>query len=87
VILEVFSNLNDSMIPFIPQPVLIPGVAPTQVQDPALGLVEPYEAHMGPLLKLVQVPLMASLPSGMLTAPLSLGSSANLLIYPSLSLV
>ncbi|KAK4825848.1 hypothetical protein QYF61_003099 [Mycteria americana] len=43
--------------PFIPQPVLIPGVAPTQVQDLALGLVEPHEVHMGPLLQLVQVPL------------------------------
>ncbi|KAK4831029.1 LOW QUALITY PROTEIN: hypothetical protein QYF61_014917 [Mycteria americana] len=41
--------------PFIPQPVLIPGVAPTQ--DPALGLVEPHEVPMGPLLQLVQVPL------------------------------
>ncbi|KAK4823197.1 hypothetical protein QYF61_027206 [Mycteria americana] len=43
--------------PFIPQPVLILGVAPTQVQDPALGLVEPHEVHTGPLLELVQVPL------------------------------
>ncbi|KAK4822863.1 hypothetical protein QYF61_020714 [Mycteria americana] len=33
------------------------GVAPTQVQDPALGLVEPHEVHTGPLLELVQVPL------------------------------
>ena len=29
------------------------GVAPTH----ALGLVEPHEVHMGPLLELVQVPL------------------------------
>ncbi|KAK4830856.1 hypothetical protein QYF61_013785 [Mycteria americana] len=43
--------------PFIPQPVLIPGIAPTQVQDLALGLVEPHEVHTGPLLQLVQVPL------------------------------
>ncbi|KAK4816374.1 hypothetical protein QYF61_016278 [Mycteria americana] len=43
--------------PFIPQPVLIQGVAPAQVQDLALGLVEPPEVHMGPLLELVQVPL------------------------------
>ncbi|KAK4825808.1 hypothetical protein QYF61_002413 [Mycteria americana] len=43
--------------PFIPQPVLMVGVALTQVQDPALGLVEPPEVHMGPLLQLVQVPL------------------------------
>jgi len=27
----------------------------TQVQEPLLGLVEPHEVHMGPLLKLVQV--------------------------------
>ncbi|KAK4820994.1 hypothetical protein QYF61_009460 [Mycteria americana] len=40
--------------PFIPQPVLMVGIAPTQVQDPALGLVEPHEVHTGPLL---QVPL------------------------------
>ncbi|KAK4819021.1 hypothetical protein QYF61_024137 [Mycteria americana] len=33
--------------PFIPHP----------VQDLALGLVEPHEVHMGPLLQLVQVPL------------------------------
>ncbi|KAK4822945.1 hypothetical protein QYF61_023445 [Mycteria americana] len=43
--------------PLIPQPVLIPGVALTQVQDLALGLVEPHEVHTGPLLQLVQVPL------------------------------
>jgi len=43
--------------PFIPQPVLMLGVAPTQVQNPALGLVEPHEVHTGPLLKLFQVPL------------------------------
>ncbi|KAK4832517.1 hypothetical protein QYF61_023582, partial [Mycteria americana] len=43
--------------PFIPQPVLILGIAWTQVQDLALDLVEPHEVHMGPLLKLVQVPL------------------------------
>ncbi|KAK4830557.1 hypothetical protein QYF61_011735 [Mycteria americana] len=43
--------------PFIPQPVLIPGVVLTQVQDPALGFVEPHEVHISPLLELVQVPL------------------------------
>ncbi|KAK4817730.1 hypothetical protein QYF61_026530 [Mycteria americana] len=41
----------------IPQPVLKPRTAPTQVWDPALGLVEPHEVHTGPLLQLVQVPL------------------------------
>jgi len=46
-----------ALSPFIPQPVLIPGVALTQVKDLALGLVEPHEVQMGPFLKLVQVPL------------------------------
>ncbi|KAK4833081.1 hypothetical protein QYF61_027743 [Mycteria americana] len=41
--------------PFIPQPLLKLRIALTQVQDPALGLVEPHEVHMGPLLQLVQV--------------------------------
>jgi len=41
----------------IAQPVLIPGVAPTQVQDLALGRVEPHEVLADPLLKLIQVPL------------------------------
>ncbi|KAK4818846.1 hypothetical protein QYF61_020065, partial [Mycteria americana] len=41
----------------IPQPVLKPRIALNQVQDPALGLVEPHEVHTGPLLQLVQVPL------------------------------
>jgi len=36
--------------PIIPQPVLILGVALTQVQDFALGIVEPHEIHMGPPL-------------------------------------
>jgi len=43
--------------PLIPQPVLIAGVALTQMQDLALGLVELREVHTGPFLELVQVPL------------------------------
>jgi len=62
---------------FIPQPVLIPGVAPTQMQGLALGFVEPREFHMDPLLELVL--WTASHPSGVSTAPLSLVSSANFL--------
>ncbi|CAN0123198.1 unnamed protein product, partial [Bubo scandiacus] len=46
-----------ALSPFIPQPILIPGVALTHVQDFALGLVEPHEVHRGPPLELVQVPL------------------------------
>jgi len=39
--------------PFTPQLVLILGFVPTPVQDPALGLVEPAEVHMGPHPELV----------------------------------
>jgi len=49
--------LRVALNPFIHQPALIPGVASIQVQDLALGLVEPQEVHIGPLLELVQVPL------------------------------
>ncbi|KAK4816309.1 hypothetical protein QYF61_014607 [Mycteria americana] len=41
----------------IPSSPSLLGVAPTQVQDLALGLVEPHEVHMGPVLKLVQISL------------------------------
>jgi len=41
---------------------LIPGVAKIQVQDLALGLVEPHEVHTGPPLRVVKVPL-DSIPS------------------------
>jgi len=43
--------------PLIPQPALVAEVAPTPVQDLALGLVESHGVHMSPLLELVQVPL------------------------------
>ncbi|KAK4830275.1 hypothetical protein QYF61_009368 [Mycteria americana] len=43
--------------PFIPHSVLILGIAPAQVQDLALGLVEFHEVHMGTLLKPIKVPL------------------------------
>ncbi|KAK4815471.1 hypothetical protein QYF61_002930 [Mycteria americana] len=43
--------------PFVPQSVLIQGIALTHVQDVALGLVELHEVCTGPLLKPVKVPL------------------------------
>jgi len=76
--------------PFIPQPLLIgSGVALIQVQDLALGLVEPHEVHTGPLFhfsSLSRSLWMTSHPSGVSTAPLSLVSSANLLKVHSISL-
>jgi len=74
--------------PFIPQPVLISGVGPTQVWDLVLGLVlfnltRFTQAHF---LSLSRSLWMASHPSGTLTAPLSLVSSGNLLRVHSISL-
>jgi len=42
---------------FIPQPVLIPGVALTQVQDTTFDHVEPHEVHTGSLPEPVKIPL------------------------------
>jgi len=46
-----------ALSPFSAQPVLIPGVALTQVKD--LALVEPHEVHTGPAFQLVQVSPLA----------------------------
>jgi len=43
--------------PFSAQPVLVLGIAPTQVQNFALGLVQLHEIHTGPPLKPLRVPL------------------------------
>ncbi|KAK4830124.1 hypothetical protein QYF61_008551 [Mycteria americana] len=58
--------------PFIPQPVPELGIAPTQVQDLALGLVELHEVLTGPLLKPVKILLDGIPPSSISAAPLSL---------------
>jgi len=38
-----------------PQPVLVPGVVPPQVQDPALALVEPHHVPLCPAFQPIQV--------------------------------
>ena len=43
--------IRAALNPFIPQLVLVMGVALTQVQDLELGFDEPHEVHLGPLLK------------------------------------
>ncbi|GAB0208866.1 mitochondrial enolase superfamily member 1 [Grus japonensis] len=48
--------------PLFPKPVALPGVVATQVQDPALGLVEPQTVGLGPSIQPVQIPLQ-SLPT------------------------
>ncbi|KAK4826284.1 LOW QUALITY PROTEIN: hypothetical protein QYF61_007131 [Mycteria americana] len=48
--------------PLFPKPVALHGVAVAQVQDPALGLVEPHTIGPSPSIQPVQVPLQ-SLPT------------------------
>ncbi|KAK4820995.1 hypothetical protein QYF61_009461 [Mycteria americana] len=48
--------------PLFPKPVALHGVVGTQVQDPALSLVEPHTIDLGPSIQPVQVPLQ-SLPT------------------------
>ena len=55
------------LYPFIPQLVLIVGLAMALVQDFAIGSVEPHEILLGPLLSLSRSVWMASHPLGMLT--------------------
>ncbi|KAK4806164.1 hypothetical protein QYF61_001087 [Mycteria americana] len=45
--------------PLFPKPVALHGVAVTQVQDLALGLVEPHTIGLGPSIQPVQVPLQS----------------------------
>ena len=48
--------------PLFPKPVALHEVVVTQVQDSALGVIEPYTADIGPLTQPVQIPLQ-SLPT------------------------
>ncbi|PKU49324.1 rna-directed dna polymerase from mobile element jockey- hypothetical protein [Limosa lapponica baueri] len=52
---KIIQYIRAALNPFVLQPLFIVGVALTQVQDLAFGLVEPHKVHMGPLLELVQV--------------------------------
>ena len=65
--------------PLFPKPVALRGVVVTQVQDPALSLVEPHTAGLGPLVQPVQTPLQSLPALQQINTPLNLVSSANLL--------
>ena len=54
--------LRPALESFSAQPIYVLGIAPIQMQDLALGLVELQEVGMGPPLKPAQVPL-DSIPS------------------------
>lgn len=64
---------------FFSQSLPISEIAPTQVQYLALGLVEPHEVHVGPLLRPVWINWMVFLSSVVSTAAHNLVSFVNLL--------
>ena len=74
------------LYPYIPQLLLIAGVATTQVQVLVLGFVEPHEVFLGLQLEPVWSLWIPSRLSGMSTAPHSLVSFANLLRVHSIPL-
>ncbi|KAK4829076.1 hypothetical protein QYF61_002020 [Mycteria americana] len=59
--------------PLFPKPVALHGVAVAQVQDLALGLVEPRTIDLGPWIQPVQVPLQSLPPLKQINTPTQLG--------------
>ncbi|KAK4827864.1 hypothetical protein QYF61_022014 [Mycteria americana] len=58
--------------PLFPKPVAMHEVVVTQVQDPALGLVEPHTIGLGPSIQPLQVPLQSLPPLKQINAPAQL---------------
>ncbi|KAK4817221.1 hypothetical protein QYF61_003745 [Mycteria americana] len=59
--------------PLFPKPVALHGVIVTQVQDLALGLVEPHTVGLGPSIQPVQVPLQSLPTLKQINTPAQLG--------------
>ncbi|KAK4808458.1 hypothetical protein QYF61_005523 [Mycteria americana] len=59
--------------PLFPKPVALHGVVVTQVQDLALGLVEPHTIGLGPSIQPVQVPLQSLPTLQQINTPTQLG--------------
>ncbi|KAK4821623.1 hypothetical protein QYF61_026057 [Mycteria americana] len=59
--------------PLFPKPVALHGVAVAQVQDLALGLVEPHTIGLGPSIQPVQVPLQSLPTLQQINTPTQLG--------------
>ncbi|KAK4826066.1 hypothetical protein QYF61_005025 [Mycteria americana] len=59
--------------PLFPKPVALHGVAVAQVQDLALGLVEPHTSGLGPSIQPVQVPLQSLPTLQQINTPTQLG--------------
>ncbi|KAK4832512.1 hypothetical protein QYF61_023577 [Mycteria americana] len=59
--------------PLFPKPVALHGVVVPQVQDLALGLVEPHTIDLSPLIQPVQIPLQSLPPLKQINTPTQLG--------------
>ncbi|KAK4824898.1 hypothetical protein QYF61_021138 [Mycteria americana] len=59
--------------PLCPKPVALHGLAVTQVQDLALGLVKPHTVGLGPLIQPVQIPLQSLPTLKQINTPAQLG--------------
>ncbi|GAB0184399.1 hypothetical protein GRJ2_000905200 [Grus japonensis] len=59
--------------PLFPKPVGLHGVVVTQLQDPALSLVEPHTIGLGPLIQPVQIPLQSLPALKQINTPTQLG--------------
>ncbi|KAK4814181.1 hypothetical protein QYF61_011904 [Mycteria americana] len=59
--------------PLFPKPVALHGVVVTQVQDPALGLVEPHTIGLSPLIQPVHIPLQSLPTLKQINTPTQLG--------------
>ncbi|KAK4823942.1 hypothetical protein QYF61_008328 [Mycteria americana] len=59
--------------PLFPKPVALHGVVVTQVQDPALGLVESHTIGLGSLIQPVQIPLQSLPTLKQINTPTQLG--------------
>ncbi|KAK4809955.1 hypothetical protein QYF61_002912 [Mycteria americana] len=59
--------------PLFPKPVALHEVVGTQVQDPALSLVEPHTIGLGPSIQPVQVPLQSLPTLKQISTPAQLG--------------
>ncbi|KAK4829020.1 hypothetical protein QYF61_001795 [Mycteria americana] len=61
-----------------PQPVALHGVVVTQVQDLALGLIEPHTSGLGPSIQPLQIPLQSLPTLQQINTPTQLGVICNL---------
>ncbi|KAK4828716.1 hypothetical protein QYF61_000554 [Mycteria americana] len=75
--LDMLQHLKVSLVaafqPLFPKPVALHGVVVAQVQDLALGLVEPHTIVLGPSIQPVQVPLQSLPTLKQINAPAQLG--------------